>query len=340
MKLRHVGLCVLLLFMSRAAVAGQTERWAGIDYLSGRILLVLDESVGDRTPALNSLGIVEIGVADLDQRFDEFECTSMRRLVPDAILDRVPTAGPEIYRTYVLVFRPEYPVMAVLESFTKSAFVQDAEPDMLYRASRTPNDAQFSSQWDKQLMGAEAVWDISIGSPSIICCGLDTGVDWRHPDLSPSLWVNPGEDLDGDQDPFWETDYPGDIDDLNGADDDGNGFPDDFLGWDFIAGIGGCAANEDCDNIQDNDMFGREAHGTHVGGIMCAAGNNGIGVAGFSWVGKLMSLRTGYLSSDNQGYMPQSATVPGTYYAIANGANIINMSYGGGGTSPSPKPLL
>lgn len=335
MKLRYIGLCALMSIFSSTAIAGLSERWAGIDYLSGRLLVVLDESTGDRLPVLNDLGIVEIGIAELDQRFDEYECTAMHRLVPDAILDQVPTAGPDIFRTYVLIFRSEYPVMTVLESFGSSSYIRDVEPDIIYRTDRTPNDAQFTAQWDKEIMGAEAVWDISVGSPSIICAGLDTGVDWRHPDLSGILWVNPGEDVDGDQDPFWETDYPGDIDDLNGADDDGNGYADDFLGWDFIAGIGGCAGNEDCDNQQDNDMFGRESHGTHVGGIMCAAGNNGIGVAGFSWVGKLMALRTGYLASDGQGYMPQSATVPGTYYAIANGAKIINMSYGGGGTTPS-----
>lgn len=333
MKLRFVGLCALLCVISSTALAGPSDRWVGVDYLSGRLLVVLDESVGDRTPALNSLGIVEIGIGELDQRFDEFECTAMKRLVSDAILDQVPTAGPEIYRTYILSFRSEYPVMTVLESFSTSVYVQDVEPDMIYRTDRTPNDTQFGSQWDKQIMGAEAVWDLTVGSPSIVCAGLDTGVDWRHPDLSPILWVNPGEDVNGDQIPFTDTSYPGDVEDLNGADDDENGFADDFLGWDFIAGIGGCAANEDCDNVQDNDMFGREAHGTHVGGIMAAAGNNGIGVSGFTWVGRLMALRTGYLASDGQGYMPQSATVPGTYYAIANGADIINMSYGGGGSS-------
>ncbi|MBK6767059.1 MAG: S8 family serine peptidase [bacterium] len=333
MKLRHVGVCCLFLLFAHSVLAGPADRWAGIDYLSGRLLVVLDESAGDRVPALSDVGIVEIGIAELDQRFNEFECTSMRRLVSDAILDQVATAGLDIYRTYILTFRPEYPVMIVLESFSVSDFIKEVEPDIIYRSDRTPNDPQFSSQWDKQIMGAPAVWDISTGSPSIICAGLDTGVDWRHPDLSPALWVNPGEDVDGDQEPFTETDYPGDLDDLNGADDDGNGYVDDFLGWDFISGIGGCAGNEDCDNVQDNDMFGRESHGTHVGGIMCAAGDNGQGVAGFSWVGRLMALRCGYLSSDMQGYMPQSATIPGTYYAIANGADIINMSYGGPGAS-------
>ncbi|MCB9366690.1 MAG: S8 family peptidase [Calditrichaeota bacterium] len=333
MKFGHAIVLVLALTLTGVALAGPSDRWAGVDYLSGRLLLVMSESLGEQVPVTNEYGIVEIGIPDLDERFEEFECSSMKRLVPDVILDKVPTAGAEIYRTYVLVFNSEYPVMTVLESFLTSPFVQDVEPDMLYRLSREPNDPQFSSQYDKTIMGCEAVWDLSVGSPSIIVTGLDTGVDWRHPDLRDILWVNPGEDLDEDQEPWSFNDYPGDLDDLNGADDDGNGYVDDFLGWDFISGIGGCAANEDCDNIQDNDMFGRESHGTHVGGIMAAHGNNGIGVAGCSWVGTLMALRCGYLASDGNGYMPQSATIPGTYYAIANGSNILNMSYGGPGFS-------
>ncbi|MBL0061098.1 MAG: S8 family peptidase [bacterium] len=333
MKLRLIGLLVMAMGMISIATAGSSDRWQGVDYLNGRALIVFSEAGSEISPRVGEAGVVEVGVSELDAIFQEFECTKMIRLIPDAILDKVPTASPEAYRTYFLEFRTEYPVTAFLDAMLQSQYVTYAEPDILQRMSRTPNDDRWNSQYDKNIMGAPAVWDLTTGDPNIICAGLDTGVDWRHPDLRDILWVNPGEDLDGDQDAFWDTDYPGDIDDLNGADDDGNGYPDDFLGWDFIQSIGGCAGGEDCDSQQDNDMYGLESHGTHVGGIMVAQGNNDIGIAGFSWVGKLMALRCGYLASDNQGYMPQSATVPGNYYAIANGANIINMSYGGPGFS-------
>jgi hypothetical protein len=67
---------------------------------------------------------------------------------------------------------------------------------------------------------------------------------------------------------------------------------------------------------------------------MAADGNNGIGMTGFVWDGTLMALRAGYEDEEGQGYMPQSATLPAIYYAVANGATIINMSYGGPGSSP------
>jgi hypothetical protein len=333
MSFRRISLVALILTIVSAAVAGPSEQWMGVDYLNGRAIVVMGESADGISPSINSAGIVEVGIPSVDAVFSEFECTVMKRLIPDAILDKVPTASADAYRTYLLEFRTEYPVVSFLEAMLATPYVSVAEPDLLMRLSRTPNDTQFNTQYDKTIMGAPAVWDLSTGDPDIICAGLDTGVDWRHPDLKDILWVNPGEDNDHDQEPWSFDDYPGDIDDLDGADNDGNGFADDFLGWDFIQSIGGCAANEDCDSQQDNDMFGRESHGTHVGGIMAAQGNNGLGVAGFTWVGKLMALRCGYLSNTNQGFMPQSATIPGTYYAVANGADIINMSYGGPGFS-------
>lgn len=333
MTFKRISFVTLVLGILGAAIAGPSDQWMGADYLSGRAIIVMAENAEGINPQVNEAGIVEVGIPSVDAVFSEFECTSMKRLMPDAILNKVPTASQEAYRTYYLAFRPEYPVVTFLEAMLGTDYVSIAEPDILQRLYRTPNDALFSTQYDKTLMGAPAVWDLTTGDPDIICAGLDTGVDWRHPDLKDILWVNPGEDLNGDQLPWSFDDYPGDIEDLNAVDDDANGYIDDFLGWDFIQSIGGCANGEDCDSQQDNDMFGLESHGTHVGGIMAANGNNEIGVSGFTWVGKLMALRCGYLASDGQGYMPQSATIPGTYYAIANGAKIINMSYGG--TVPS-----
>jgi len=331
-SVRAAFLCLLLGTLA-TAFAGTAEQWMGVDYLPGRALVVLNETAANVTPRVNEAGIVETGVSNLDNVLAEFQCSSMQRLIPDGVLNRIPSANPEAYRTYVLVFRSEYPVLTFLEQLLATSYVTFAEPDVMQRLFRTPNDTQFSSQYDKTIMGSPAVWDFTTGSPDIIVVGLDTGVDWRHPDLVNALWVNPGEDVDGDGEPWSFNDYPGDIDDLNGGDDDGNGYVDDFLGWDFIQGIGGCATGEDCDNVQDNDMFGLESHGTHVAGIMAATGNNGMGVCGHTWVGTLMALRCGYLSNQGQGFMPQSATVPATYYAIANNADILNMSYGGPGFS-------
>ena len=106
---------------------------------------------------------------------------------------------PDFYRTYVIVFRKEYPVLTLLDRLAGDSHISEVHPDLLYHTFRVPNDALWQQQWDKRIVGADNVWDISTGSDSIICVGIDVGVDWNHPDLTPVLWVNPGEDLDGDR---------------------------------------------------------------------------------------------------------------------------------------------
>lgn len=321
---------VILVVAWAGLAGGQTvSPWDQADFLPGRAIVQFQPGVKlTVTPHQTIRG----GNPALNKLFADLGAYAARRLVPDGTLERL-KAAPDFYDVYVIRFDRQQPVLAALAALLADPLIVRAEPDLLHRAFRIPNDPMWSQQWDKRIVGADQVWDVSVGSRDIICAGIDTGVDWNHPDLTPNLWVNPGEDLDGDSAAWTYDFYPGDFDDLNGSDDDNNGYQDDFLGWDFIADISNCAANEDCDDNPDNDMFGQNSHGTHVGGIMVAAGNNGIGVAGMSWVGRLMSLRAGYLANDGEGYMPASATNPAILYAAANGANILNMSYGGPGPS-------
>ncbi|MFZ5433659.1 MAG: S8 family serine peptidase [Calditrichota bacterium] len=317
----------------------QSEQWAGCEFTPGRLIVTFDPSVQFAHNASGSGDWPMASSASIRAMFEEFEVHSVRRLIPDGILRRL-KVSPDFYDTYIVDFRAEYPVLDVLDRLAADKDVRRIEPDLIRRVFRTPNDALWNSQWDKRLMGAPAVWDVSTGSEDIICVGIDTGVDWNHPDLVPNLWVNPGEDIDGDRVPWTEASYPGDYDDLNGVDDDDDGYIDDFLGWDFIVGMSSCATGEDCDSQMDNDMFGVNGHGTHVGGIMAARGNNEIGVAGMCWNGTLMALRAGFENNQGEGLIGNAASVQAILYAAAHGARVINMSYGGGGSSPNDVQAL
>lgn len=79
-----------------------------------------------------------------------------------------------------------------------------------------------------------------------------------------------------------------------------------------------------------NDTMDRGGHGTHVGGTIAAVGNNSIGVTGVAWTARLMTIK---ICSDTSPSCFGSAAVAGMGYAIANGAQIANHSWGGYGFS-------
>lgn len=180
--------------------------------------------------------------------------------------------------------------------------------------SSAPNDSAYAMQYALQLIDAEGAWGVTHGDSSVVIGIVDTGLDWEHEDLAANIWRNPGE-------------IPG-----NGVDDDGNGFVDDIRGWDFIGAvtmdeIAQGIFREDNDpkvraNIAEGDI---RNHGTHVGGIVAATGDNGLGIAGVAYGCRLMPVKT---SSDStaqyifRGY-------EGILYCARSGADVVNCSWGG-----------
>lgn len=141
------------------------------------------------------------------------------------------------------------------------------------------------------------------GSPSVTVAVIDTGVDYNHYDLHDNIWVNADEIPD------------------NGKDDDKNGYVDDYYGVDLIAGKGNAA--------DDN------GHGTHVAGII-AAQNNHLGTVGIAYNTKIMPIKAAMAS----GYLKQADIAKAILYAYENGAEVINMSFGGSTASLAVQDAL
>lgn len=146
--------------------------------------------------------------------------------------------------------------------------------------------------WEQQILHVPEVWAQGITGQKIVVAVLDTGVDYNHLDLTDNIWTNSKE-------------IPG-----NGIDDDGNGYPDDLIGWDFV-------------NNNNMPMDGK-SHGTHLAGII-AAENNGWGITGVAYNAKIMPIR---ILDQNGNIHSVNDLVKGIQYAVDNGANIINMSIG------------
>jgi subtilisin family serine protease/sugar lactone lactonase YvrE len=182
------------------------------------------------------------------------------------------------------------------------------EPNYRVHPLLVPNDPAYPQLWGMERIGAADAWDLSTGDPSVIVGVIDTGIRYTHRDLAANMWVNPGEDLNGN----------GVIDpaEINGIDDDGNGFIDDFHGWDFFS--------------NDNDPMDDQGHGTHVAGTIGAVGNNGIGVVGVNWQVKLVAIR--FLGPGGGSTFGAIRSIEYAATAVP-GLRLTNNSWGGGAYS-------
>ncbi len=210
----------------------------------------------------------------------------------------------------LLRLRPAADPIAAARRLSRMPGVVAADPNVRFSLTAMPTDPYFDEQWGLLNAGqshqiadpppststgtsgvdidATSAWDVTTGTADTVVAVLDTGVDLANQDLSPSLWVNPGEIA------------------ANGIDDDGNGYVDDVNGWDF--------AHNDAVPEDHN------GHGTHVAAIIAAAMNNGIGTVGVCPGCRIMVLKWN-LTLANE--------VEAIQYAIDNGADIFNASFGG-----------
>lgn len=168
------------------------------------------------------------------------------------------------------------------------------------------NDPLFGNQWGLQSMQIPLLWqEPFITNKRPVITILDTGVDIDHPDLKANIWTN-AKEAEGAEE----------------YDDDGNGFNDDVHGWDFVNQTG-----------RIGDWNG---HGTHCAGIAAAVGGNGIGIVGANPDALIMPVTV--MQSDGTGDV--ATIIKGIDYAVANGADIISMSFGSYGESKAEEQAL
>ena len=141
-------------------------------------------------------------------------------------------------------------------------------------------------------VNAPEVWEQGYTGEGVVVAVLDTGVDYNHNDLEDNIWTNSGEIAN------------------NGIDDDGNGYIDDFYGWNFDG--------------NNNNTMDVDGHGTHVAGTI-AGMNNDYGVTGIAYDSQIMPVKV----LDDNGSGTNTSVANGIYYAVDNGADVINLSLGG-----------
>jgi subtilisin family serine protease len=316
-----------------------------VGYAADRIIVKFDPSV------VQSLDKREIsrgrtGIPAFDQVGKGFGVTSIRSQFQGATKRTIRGRTIDLSGWHKVKFAKKTDVVSAVKKYKEIPGVIDAQPVGIHRVHATPNDPFFDEQWHLLKIKAPAAWDMETGNSEIIVAILDTGVRYFAKDLgganasystptaiAGNMWINPGE-KNGTE----------------GLDDDGNGYVDDWIGFDFVqttSNTGYACFNyggvvEDCDTA-DNDPRDFNSHGTHCAGIVAAINNNtnAVGSPSGGWGNgtleasgngvRIMALRIGWSASDGAdvvGLVAMDYAAEALYYAADNGARIASCSWG------------
>lgn len=319
-------------------------RFSAYNYREGEVIVKFkDQSAAQinaprrtkfRTSGVNSIDATlrELGVSEVEALMPLSGNQQVKRLARS--VNGKTVAAPAMNRIYLMHF-DKTKVRNTEEAVAKLAKLADveyAEPNrIVYALGNTESqagqskalmdvqdqangrgnnisydDPLFGQQWGLQTMKLPQLWQQPIITQKRpIIAILDTGVDIDHPDLKANIWTN-AKESEGAED----------------YDDDGNGFKDDLHGWDFVNQTG-----------RIGDWNG---HGTHCAGIAAAVGGNGIGIVGANPDALIMPVTV--MQSDGTGDV--ATIIKGIDYAVANGADIISMSFGSYGESKAQEQAL
>ncbi|MDX2148710.1 MAG: S8 family serine peptidase [Planctomycetota bacterium] len=254
------------------------------------------------------------------------------RTVPGLVAIRVPRGWSDVAASYLRTSR----VAPRAEAAHDAGFAYGA----------VPNDADYGRQWGLKNtgqtfvctdngqnttitavagydIGVEHAWNIRTDCSRKVVAVVDSGVWYPHDELFANMWINPDE-VSG-----------------NGLDDDNNGVVDDVYGANFrdddpLCYVPGYPLPNKGDPIEYPKLG--VYHGTPVAAIIGAAGNNRAGMTGICWTAQIMAIRassyTYMFSSCSDVFCENNPDLHALHhiraidYAVAEGAHIINASWG------------
>jgi len=275
----------------------------------------IESQLGEHTEDQVLLKVgAELKPGELKQLASDYNATILKQLdIPDVMKDKF---GGRLLLLQTGPNLSEAETLAALESDERVLLATANDTmelmDVREHPVNRPNDLH-GEQWALHnenvrggLPGADIsaleAWGVTTGKGAgkggPIVAVIDSGIDAFHEDLKANMWTNPNEVRDG-------------------KDNDLDGFVDDIHGLNAVD--------------ESGNIFDEVGHGTHVAGIIGAAGNNDKGITGVNWDSQLLGVK---ITDDER--VSLVAAISGTLYATERGARIANHSWGG----PRRNPIL
>lgn len=222
---------------------------------------------------------------------------------------RVATGAVDLSLLYELTYNTGQSLQQVQRTLMSTGAVAYVEPVYLREPLLQPNDPSADStttlQYYLKLIQAFPAWEVTQGSSDVVIGILDTGTRFTHQELKDKVKYNTADPIDG-------------------IDNDGDGYTDNYQGWDFA----------DNDNNPSDDPKNSKGHGTAVAGLAAAATNNASGIAGTGFNSKFLPLKV--FSSKGSSFGGYEAII----YAADKGCKVINLSWGGEGRSQFEQDII
>jgi subtilisin family serine protease len=263
-----------------------------VGYVEDEFIIVIKENAGTLNLQATSTGLIRTGNAVLDALAQKFQVKRLQKQFPTP--KKNDPAGPtrkKLARYYKIKFDLG-DLTEVMQAYRDHPLVEHVEPIGIHTLHVEANDPYYHISpdpqfpydqwhyWSGNSINTNLAWNVETGDPNVVVGVLDSGIRYFHLDLggpnppwgpanpaaNGNIWINPAE-------------IP-----ANALDDDGNGFIDDTIGWDFVStteGAGVTCIDRDCGGV-DNDPDDGDGHGTHVAGTIAAITNNARMVAGIA----------------------------------------------------------
>jgi len=235
----------------------------------------------------------QIGVDKLEKKFPN-------HLPPTRFKNASGEKYADLSTIYELSYTKEYKLSKVLNYLKNIPIIAYAQPHYIPKPLYIPDDDSLNLvlQYHLDKIQAFDAWDSTFGNSNIVIGIVDSGTDTSHSDLKGNVYYNLGDPIDG-------------------ADNDNDGFKDNYRGWDL-----GDNDNDPTSSAPSGLWW--QYHGVLVSGLAAGVTDNGQGIAGVGFNSSFLPVK---VSRNSDGAF--IAAYEGIVYAVDHGCQIINCSWGG-----------